>query len=310
MRLFCIFAQVHFTVSNKMQKTIKNINYKLLKRKLISSYFSSTLSISLVMLLTGLIILLLLNTNYLSSLIKEQIEITITLKDQASDADNIQLQKQLDLAPFVKETRYVSKEEAADLLIEELGDDFVEFLGYNPLFASIELKISSEYGNIDSLETLKHKLLENPVVEDFYYHKIFVKNANRIIEKISTIILVIIIILLFIALVLINNLIRMQLYSRRFSLRTMQLVGATKSFIIKPFIIYSILQALISALISTIVLLVIIAYFSSLLDGVFQIHYTGLTVFCIFAVSIIILSGITYFTIQNYLKTDIDKLYI
>lgn len=293
-----------------MQKTIKNINYKLLKRKLISSYFSSTLSISLVMLLTGLIILLLLNTNYLSSLIKEQIEITITLKDQASDADNIQLQKQLDLAPFVKETRYVSKEEAADLLIEELGDDFVEFLGYNPLFASIELKISSEYGNIDSLETLKHKLLENPVVEDFYYHKIFVKNANRIIEKISTIILVIIIILLFIALVLINNLIRMQLYSRRFSLRTMQLVGATKSFIIKPFIIYSILQALISALISTIVLLVIIAYFSSLLDGVFQIHYTGLTVFCIFAVSIIILSGITYFTIQNYLKTDIDKLYI
>ncbi len=206
------------------------------RRKLQSSRATALISITLVLLMVGLLGLIVLHAQKLSDYVRENIGFSIIMKENVREAGIVQLQKTLDASRFVKSTEYITPEQAAEELQEELGEDFIGFLGYNPLLPSIELKLRADYTNIDSLEMIESELLANPDVKEIYYQKDLVHLINRNIRRISLVILGFSVLLLVIAIALINNTIRLSVYSKRFIIRTMQLVGATGGFIRRPFL--------------------------------------------------------------------------
>ena len=223
---------------------------KITRRQLRSSYVSSVISISLVLFLLGLVGLLILNTRKLSDYVKENIGFAIILKENVKEVDVIRLQKILDATRYVKSTEYINKEKAAQELQQELGEDFIDFLGYNPLLASIEVKLYADYANPDSIQVIESDLQEYSQVKEVFYQKSLVHLINENVRRISMIILLFSLLLFLIAIVLINNTIRLSIYSNRFIIRTMQLVGATRSFIRKPFLFRSSIQGSIGAFIA------------------------------------------------------------
>ena len=218
-----------------MKKREKSIT----RRKLRSSYATSIISISLVLFLMGLVGLLLLNAQRLSTHVLENLGFSIILKEDAKEVDIIRLQKNLDTRAYVKSTDYITKEEAARETSEELGEDFIEFLGYNPLPASIVVKFYAEYANTDSIATIERELQRFEEVEEVMYQESLIHLVNENVRKISLIILAFSAVMFFIAIALVNNTIRLSVYARRFLINTMQLVGATRSFIRKPFLMRS-----------------------------------------------------------------------
>ncbi len=225
-------------------------NEKYNKRRLKGSYFTTIVSISLVLFMLGLLGLIILHSNKLSDYVKENIGFSIIMKEKVKEAGIIQLQKILDATPYVKSTHYITKEEAGKEFAEELGEDFTSFLGYNPLLPTIEVRFRAEYANNDSLTIIKDKILANNNVKEVWYQESLVDLVNKNVRKIGFIILGFSGLLLIIAIALINNTIRLSVYSKRFIIRSMQLVGATRRFISKPFIMKGILQGIISALIA------------------------------------------------------------
>ena len=196
-----------------------------------TSYVSTIVGVVLVLYMLGLLGLIVMHAKKLSDYVKENIGFTIFLNEDVKDVDVIQLQKTLDARGYVKSTEFITKEKAATALQKDLGEDFVTFLGYNPLPASIDVRLSANFANSDSLEVLKTELLKNKNVKEVSYQKSLVTAVNENIRKISLIILGFSCLLLFIAIALINNTIRLSVYSKRFLIRTMQLIGATESFI-------------------------------------------------------------------------------
>ncbi len=205
--------------------------------RLISSYFSVTLSIALVIFILGVLGVLLINSKKIESHFKEQISFTIYLNELAKPIQIKQLQKSLKLKKETKNVKFISKENAAEVHAELIGEDFIEFLGYNPLLNSIKIRFFSEFVSPDFLEKLKKSLENENYVNEVYYDVPLIEILDKNTKKISQGLVAMTITLLLIAILLINSSIRISIYSKRLTIKTMQLVGATKNFIRNPFIV-------------------------------------------------------------------------
>ncbi|MCK4361294.1 MAG: permease-like cell division protein FtsX, partial [Bacteroidales bacterium] len=282
------------------------------KRRLKSSYVTTLVSITLVLFMLGMLGLIILHAKKLSDYVKENIGFSIIMKENVKEAGIIQLQKTLDASDYVKSTEYITKEKAAEELTKDLGEDFIDFLGYNPLLPSIDLRLKAEYANIDSLAIIEKDLLANKNVKEVFYQKSLVHLINKNLRRISIIILGFSILLLIIAIALINNTIRLSVYSKRFLIKSMQLVGATQAFIRRPFILKGILHGILGAFIA-ILLLVGILYFSqqeipelvNLQDADLFISIFGFVIL----LGIIISWMSTFFAVKKYLNLKADSLY-
>jgi len=285
---------------------------KIEKRRLRSSYFTSTISITLLLILLGSIGLLLLNTKRISDYVRENIIFKVILKDNIREVDIFQIQKALDAKRYVKETVYIPKEQAAVELQQELGEDFIEHIGHNPLLPSIEVKFLASYANNDSIAVIESELKEFDQIKEVYYQKNLIHTVNENVKKISLVVLIFSCFLLLIAIALINNTIRLAIYSKRFIIRTMQLVGATAGYIRRPFLFRSILQGIVGALIAMAVLTGFIYFLQNEMSGI--IRLTDMTVLLLLFTIVMILGIIinwlsTYAAVSKYLRIKTDKLY-
>ncbi len=285
---------------------------KISKRKLRSSYLTSIISISLVLLLIGIVGLLILNARKLSRHVKENIGFTVILQDNIREVEMIRLQKNLDAIRAVKSTEYITKEKAAQELQEELGEDFIEFLGYNPLLPSIDVRLFAEYANADSISKIEDKIMSYPQVKEVAYQKSLIEIVNRNIRKISIILLAFSAMLLMISLSLINNTIRLTVYSRRFLIKTMQLVGATRKFVRTPFITKSLTHAFYSIFITYLLLGGIVYAIATQvpeLSILNDIDTLAVLFGIVMVIGFVIVWLSTWFAVNKYLKLRTDDLY-
>lgn len=282
------------------------------KRRLISSYFSVVISIGLVLFLLGLLGLLVLNTKKIADHFKEQIALTIYLKDTAKEVEINQLKKSLALAEYTKSTTYVSKEEAAEAHSKEIGEDFMDFLGYNPLQNSIDVYVKADYISSGEVDEIAEELTAMNFVDEVVYDKPLISLLNENVTRISFWILVISGVFTFIAVLLINSSIRLAVYSKRFIIKTMQMVGATKKFIRRPFIWKSVKLGMIGAVLALAGMGIVLYYMNrsfpelELLNDIYLL--TGLFV-GVFLLGIIITWLSTFFATQRFLNLKTDELY-
>jgi len=290
-----------------------NKEHKITQRRLRSSFVTSVVSIALVLFLLGILGLLVLNAKRLSDYVKENIGFSIILKEDVKEVEIIRLQKNLDASQYVKSTEYITKMEAAKELKKELGEDFVEFLGYNPLLASIDVHLQADYANPDSIKLIKKDLQEYEQIKEVFYQKSLVQLVNQNIRKISIIILIFSAFLFLIAIALINNTIRLSIYSKRFIINTMQLVGATKGFIRRPFIYRGMLQGIIAAIIAMGLLTGSVYFMQKEFDEIItlqDVEILGILYAGVLIVGVFISWISTLFAVNRYLKIKVDKLYI
>ena len=285
---------------------------KLERRKLRSSYFTSTISITLLLILLGSVGLLLLNTKRISDYVRENIVFKVILKENVREVDIYQIQKALDAKVYVKETEYIPKERAAVELQEELGENFIEFIGHNPLLASIEVKFLASYANNDSIKIIENDLIEFDQIKEVYYQKNLIQTVNENVRKITLFILIFSGFLLLIAVALINNTIRLAIYSKRFIIRTMQLVGATAGYIRRPFLYSGAIQGGIAALFAISILIGFVYFIQNEMNGIIRLNDTKILAILF---SLVILLGIainwisTYAAVTKYIYIKTDKLY-
>jgi len=282
------------------------------KRRLISSYFSVVISIALVLFLLGLLGMLVLNAKTISDNFKERVVMTIYLNDSAKKVEINQLEKSLALSSYVKSTKYVSKEDAADFMKGEYGEDFLDDVGYNPLQNSIDVNLKAEYVTAHNLDSISQITLSKKFVEDVRYDKDLVSIMNSNVKRISFWIIIISAVFSLIAVLLINSSIRLAVYSKRFIIKTMQMVGATKQFIRRPFIWKSVRLGVIGSILALIGMAIVFYYINKtfpeleLLNNPILISslFVG-----IFALGIIITWISTYFATQRFLNLKTDQLY-
>jgi cell division transport system permease protein len=282
------------------------------KRRLISSYFSVVISISLVLFLLGLLGLLVLNTKKVADHFKEQIALTIYLKDTAKDVEIEQLKKSLALAEYTKTSNFISKEQAAEEHSKEIGEDFMEFLGYNPLQNSIDVYMKADYVSPAQIDTIATDLGSKNFVDEVVYDKPLIALLNDNVKKITFWVLVVSGIFTFIAVLLINSSIRLAVYSKRFIIKTMQMVGATKSFIRSPFIWQSVKLGFIGAILALIGMAIVLYYLNNSFPELELLSDVGILAglfFGIFFMGILISWLSTFFATSRFLNLKTDELY-
>ncbi len=290
----------------------KLIKRHLVKEKILSSYFSSVLSISMILFLLGILGLVVINAKSLSDYIKENIGFSLFLDENTTDADVSFLQKKLNASDFVKGTKYVDKETAAKELQEDLGEDFMTFLGYNPLLESIDVQLKAKYADPDSMLVLQKKLINLPHVKEISYQKNVVSMLNENIQKISGVLVFFSCLLLIIFIALINNTIRLQIYSQRFVINTMLLVGATKNFIRKPFVKRAVWHGFIGAFVANFCLFCIIKIYQKDLNGFMDVSNSSVLVgmmLLVFILGMLISWLSTVFAVNKFLKLSFDELF-
>jgi len=281
-------------------------------RRLRTAYVSTIASISLVLLMIGILGLVLLYASKISDYVKENIGFSIIMHEEAKEFDIINFQKSIDASGYVKSTRYISKEQAAKDLEKDLGNDFLKFLGYNPLLPSIEVFLKADYANNDSIVLIEKKIMANPNVGEVVYVKSLIEQVNNNIKKISLVLMVITVVLLLIAITLINNTIRLSVFSKRFLIKSMQLIGATEGFIRKPFIIKGVIQGLIGSFITVLALIGIIYLGQKHIPELVDLHDVDmfLALFGVVFVFGILLAWVcNYFAVRKFLKIKTDYLY-
>ncbi|MDP5228748.1 MAG: permease-like cell division protein FtsX [Cellulophaga sp.] len=282
------------------------------KRKLISSYFSVVLSISLVLFLLGILGLLVLNTKKMADHFKEQITISVFLKDNAKQVEVDQLQKSLAMAEYTKTATYVSKEEAAAQHSEDIGENFQEFLGYNPLKNSIDVQLKADFVTPEQLEEIADEITTKDYVAEVSYDKPLIGLLNDNVKRISFWILVASGIFTFIAVLLINSSIRLSIYSKRFIIKTMQMVGATKLFIRKPFLWTNIKLGMLGAFLAIIALAGTLYYINENFPEFGLMNEPIILVILlvsVFVLGVLISLVSTYFATQRFLNLRTDELY-
>jgi len=304
-----IFLSLHnFLKFNVVSNSLERYN----RRKLISSYFSVTLSITLVLFLLGILGFLVLNTQNITTNFKEEMIISVFLKSDAKQADIQQLQKTLSIAEYSKSVVFVSKEEAAKMYSEQLGEDFISFLGDNPLQNSFDLKLKADFVTPEKTIEIKEQIEQNPSVSEVFYDKNLVSKVHHNMNQVSMIILIISVIFTIVAMLLINSSIRLSVYSKRFIIKTMQLVGATKQFIRRPFVVTNILLGLLGAVLACIGLLICLYYIDKsqpTLQLFSHKEYFVIVFGSIFAIGVFISWLSTYFAAQRFLNLHTDDLY-
>ncbi len=282
------------------------------KKRITTSYLTTGISTTLVLFLLGLIGLIFLHASKLSDYVKENIGFSIMIREGVKEAGILELKKRLDLEHYVKSSEYIPKERAADQLQEELGEDFIGFLGYNPLLHSIDLHLKASYTNADSIAKIERNLLARPEVKEVFYQKSLIDLINKNLNKLSLVLLVFSGIMFFITIVLINNTIRLAIYSKRFLIRSMQLVGATEGFIRMPFLRKSIANGVLSSFLA-IGMMVVTLYFSvDQLPELMELQdplRLAVLVVLIIGMGIGISWSSTYMAVRKYLRIKTDLLY-
>ena len=308
LQIFALPDRIKLVSSPPVSSTRERIS----RRRYQSTYITTVVSMTLVLLMLGLLAMILLQAQQLSNYVKENIGIRVYMKEGSRDADIIRLQKLLDAQPYVKSTRYVPPEEAARELTEELGEDFIDFLGYNPLPPSIDLRINARWATLDSLQKIEQSIVRDSNVKEVFYQKTLVDLINRNIRTISIVLLGFSALLTAIAVVLIHNTIRLSVYSRRFLIRTMKLVGATQAFIRRPFLWRGIVQGLWGAILAILLLIGLVYFSRQQLPELVELY--DMEVFSLLFAFVLVMGMAiswisTFFAVRKYLRMNEDELY-
>ena len=289
-----------------------NPNNKLIRRRLAGAWISTVISISLVLLLVGVASLLLLNARSVSDYFKENVQVSVLMKQDVTDEQALAYESSLAGVPGIKSTAFISREQGIQEMAQMLGSDFLDVFASAPVPVSIDVNLQAEYVTPDSLEVVKNTLSASPLVEEVVYQTSLVEALNANLQKIGLILGVLILLLLFISFVLIGNMVRLNVFARRFTIHTMQLVGATRGFIRAPFIGRSAVQGLFAALIAI----------GLLIGGLFILRKEFIQLFEIFqlrtllvTMGIVVLSGVlicvvsTWIVVGRLVRYDRDQLY-
>ena len=284
----------------------------MIKRRLANSYVSSLISTSLVLFLVGVTSMLLVNARSVSDYFKENLQISVLMKPEVSDAQAMDFQAELDNMHFIKSTAFVSCEQGTEEMKAMLGEDFMDVFNSIPVPASIDVTLQAEYVSSDSVAVVRDRILESNLVDEVEYQQSLIEALNANLRKISMFFAVFIALLLFISFVLINNTVRLSIFSRRFSIHTMKLVGATRSFIREPFLLQSVIQGFFASVIATVILLAVMFFVRKGFVRMFEIFRMELL---LAVIGIMIVSGIiicmasTCFAVNRMVSLTRDELY-
>jgi cell division transport system permease protein len=284
------------------------------RRGIAGSYALSLASITLVLFLLGAFAIFMMHARKLSNHVKENLGFEIVMNSDVKEANILRLQKELDAMPAVKSTEYITKEEAISRLSEDLGEDFLQWLGNeaNPLLPSIDVRFHAAYANTDSIAVIESQLLENTDIKEVYYQKSLVDLINNNIRKIAIVLMIISIALLIIAIALIRNTIRLSIYSKRFLVRSMQLVGATESFIRRPFLKQGVSQGFFGGLLADLFLVGILYWISKRVPDLMLVqdmYVIGAILVGVIVLGMVLAWFSTRAALDKFLKADLDKLY-
>lgn len=285
---------------------------RLTKKRLRTSGVTVIISLSLVLFMLGALGLLIINANKLSTHFKENVGFQVYLKDTATSAQTDLLMQDLNNAKFTKSVNLISKEKAAEKLKTDLGEDFVAFLGSNPLLNSLEVKLNAEYANTDTLLIIEKQLLQKPFVKEVVYQKLLINKLNKNASAAAFFMLIFSGALLVIAIALINNTIRLSIYSQRFLIRTMYLVGATRSFISKPFIFKGFRQGVIAGVIAGILLAGFLVLSTRFIPDLLELQDENVLLILflgIVLIGIIISAFSAFLAVSRYLRLKTSDLY-
>jgi cell division transport system permease protein len=281
-------------------------------KKSTPSYFNAIMGVALVLFLLGVLGWLLINGRALSRAFKEDMEINVDFHDNVSDESVTKMQSILANQPFVRNTKIISKDEAMQIQNEVEGENMREFLGYNPLFTSIALKLNEEYVNRDSLEKVKTFILQSNVVRDVTWPNVVVDHMNSNLRKIGIILGSISILLLIVAIFLIDNTVKLAMFSNRFIIKTMQMVGATRAFITRPFDMRAFINGLLSGVVAVVGLWIVMSFATAQLPVLSLLNDPVLVaalVGCLLVLGILISMISTHRSVIKYLKMHVDDLY-
>lgn len=271
---------------------------KLIRRRLVGAWLSTVISISLVQLLVGVAALLVVNARSVSDYFKENMQVSVLMKQEVDDDEAMEYVAELDAMPFIKSSKFVSREQGTKEMAELLGEDFLNVFETAPIPVSIEVTLKADYVSTDSLEVVKKEIRRSGIVDEVVYQQSLVEKLNTNLKRISVVLGVFIVLLLFISFVLINNTVRLNVFSRRFTIHTMKLVGATKSFIRAPFMVQAVFQGLFSALLATLMLVGILFFVRSEFAQLFEVFRLDLL---LVVIGVVILSGVVICTISTAL---------
>lgn len=281
-------------------------------QKLKTSSVTVVISLALVLFMLGLLGLVVINAKKLSNHIKENVGFQVVLKDTTTQAELDILKQEISSSAFTKQVDYISKDEAAKKLQKDLGEDFITFLGYNPLLSSLDVKLNSDYANIDSLAGFEKQIMQKHFVKEVIYHKDMIKQVNDNAKVISLYILIFSGLLLVVAIALINNTIRLSIYAKRFLIRTMYLVGATQGFIRMPFILKGVRQGVIAGLLAGFLLAGFLVLSTNYIPDLLQLQDPNLLA-ALFAGIValgVLISGLSAaLSVSRYLRLKTDDLY-
>ena len=287
-------------------------NQKKIKRRLLRSYLVVTISVALVLFMVGLISIMLLNTDKISDYVRENVGFTLILDEEIKEIEIIQLQKNLNASEFVKSATYVDKESASEELTKDLGEDFIGFLGYNPLFASVDVKLRAAWLQPDSIRKIEKRFLEFPQVREVFFQRDLVQVIHKNIQNLYIIMTLISGLFLIIFMALISNTIRLSIYSQRFDINTMKLVGATYNFIRRPFVMKIMTCGLIAAIVANICIFLIVIYlrqYAYEFVDLLRFESIGFTLIIVFIFGIVISYMAATFAVNKYLKLSYDDLF-
>ena len=285
---------------------------KIMRRRLMNAYLSSVISISLVLLLVGVASMLLVNAKSVSDYFKENMQVSVLMKQNVSDEAALGFEDELDGERYIKSTVFVSREQGQRELAAQLGEDFLDVFETSPIPVSVDVTLDARYVSADSLEMVRTEISASPLVDEVVYQRSLVDALNANLSRISLILGVFIALLLFISFVLINNTVRLNVFARRFTIHTMKLVGATRSFIRAPFLVQSAFQGLFSAFIAIIILVGLMFLMRSSFAQLFEIFRLELLLIVIgivIAAGLIICLASTYFVVNKLISLRKDELY-
>ena len=285
---------------------------RLIRRRLAGAWLSTVISISLVLLLVGVAGLLVANARSVSDYFKENMQVSVLMKQEVGDDEAMEYVSDLDAKPFIKSTTSVSREQGAKEMTDLLGEDFLNVFEAAPIPVSVDVTLKADYVSSDSLEVVKNEIMKSPLVDEVVYQQSLVDKLNTNLRKISMVLGVFIVLLLFISFVLINNTVRLNVFSRRFTIHTMRLVGATKSFIRAPFLVQAVFQGLFSALLATLMLVGILFFVRNEFAQLFEVFRLDML---LIVIGVEILAGVlicvvsTALVVGRLVSLSKDELY-
>ena len=288
------------------------VENKLMRRRLANAYLSSVISISLVLLLVGVGSLLLVNARGVSDYFKENLELSVVMNQEVSEKEAVDYMHELDTCAFINTSRFVSREQGIDEMTGLMGEDFLSVFATAPIPISIDLTLTSDYVSPEKIQEVADFISKSKLVEEVIWQESLVESLNANMNKISLFIGVFILLMLFISFVLINNTVRLGIYARRFTIHTMQMVGATKAFIRKPFLLQSAFQGLFASMLAIMALLGLLFYVKSEFIQLFQIVHLHLL---LLVMAIVIFSGVficvlaTRFAVNKMVSLKKSELY-